>query len=450
MDKKTEKIKTRFAPSPTGHLHIGNVRTALFNYFFAKKNDGEFIIRVEDTDKVRSKKEYEEDMLKSLNWLGVEYGGDIWHQSKRKEKYKEYLNRLIEDNKAYISQETEGENKEVIRFKNPNKSVVFEDLIRGEVKFDTTELGNFIIARNINEPVYHLAVVIDDFESGISHVIRGEDHISNTPRQILIAEAIGAPLPTYAHLPLILGSDRSKLSKRKHGEFVSLNYYTKQGYLSEAIVNYLALLGWNPGGDEEIFTMQEIIKNFDISKVQKGGAIFNEERLQWINKEHLKKISSDGDIDEFKRRLERQGYDPNHLTKEILIKLWNEVRERISFYGEIDKMIEDGELDYYFEKPKLENDKLVWKKSTPEKTARHLDYLKETLEKIPDKSYNKDNVKNSIWEYAEKEGRGDVLWPLRYALSGKEKSPDPFTISEILGRKESIKRIENARKNIKD
>ena len=223
------KVITRFPPSPTGTLHIGNVRTALFNYFFARKNKGQFIVRVEDTDKARSKKEYELNMLESLKWLGLSRDGELWHQSERTDIYKKYLNKLIDEGKAYISQETEGENREVVRFKNPNKIVTFTDLIRGEISFDTTELKDFIIARNINEPVYHLSVVIDDFESNITHVIRGDDHVSNTPRQILIGEAIGAPRPIYAHLPLILAKDRSKLSKRKHGEAVSLDYYQKLG-----------------------------------------------------------------------------------------------------------------------------------------------------------------------------------------------------------------------------
>ncbi|MEX2013363.1 MAG: glutamate--tRNA ligase family protein [Parcubacteria group bacterium] len=282
-----QKIITRFPPSPTGSLHIGNVRTALFNYLFAKHGGGDFIVRVEDTDKTRSKKEYEENMFENLKWLGLEIDGEVWRQSERTDIYKKYLRKLIDENKAYISIETEGENREVVRLKNPNKVVTFNDLIRGEVSFDTTELGDFIIAKNIDEPLYHLAVVIDDFESGITHVIRGEDHISNTPRQILIQEAIGAPRPLYAHLPLILAQDRSKLSKRKHGESVSLDYYRLKGYSREAIINYLALLGWNPGTEQEIFTLEELIKVFDLSRVHKGGAIFDEKKLAWVNRKHF-------------------------------------------------------------------------------------------------------------------------------------------------------------------
>lgn len=286
-EKTAEKVVVRMAPSPTGPLHIGNVRTALFNYLFARKGEGDFIIRIEDTDKERSKKEYEREIFDSLEWLGLKADGEIWRQSERTDVYKKYLHQLIDEDKIYISEEPEGNNREVVRFRNPNKVVRFNDLVRGEIEFDTTELGDFIIARNINEPLYHLAVVVDDFESGVTHVIRGEDHISNTPRQILMQETIKAPRPMYAHLPLILAADKSKLSKRKHGESVSLNYYRQKGYLPEAITNYLALLGWNPGTEQEIFTLDELIREFDIMRVHKGGAIFDEKKLAWVNRKHF-------------------------------------------------------------------------------------------------------------------------------------------------------------------
>lgn len=422
------KIITRFPPSPTGPLHVGNVRTALFNYLFARQNGGDFVVRVEDTDRARSKKEYEEDMLENLIWLGMSRDGDLWHQSERTEVYKKYLNKLIEEDKAYISHETEGENREVVRFRNPNKRVSFEDLIRGQVEFDTTELGDFIIARNINEPVYHLAVVVDDHEAGVTHVVRGEDHISNTPRHILIQEAIGASRPIYAHLPLILAPDRSKLSKRKHGEKVSLNYYRSLGYLPEAIVNYFALLGWNPGTDQEIFTMDELIKEFDFSKIQKGGAIFDEKKLKWVNKEHIKRM--DREVlekilhDKIKSSFPEKDI-PNGLT-EILV-------ERIEVISDLDELIMAGELDYFFGKPGLDVQKICWKTETKENTVKHLEEVKKIIENNTD-----------VMAYAESVGKGNVLWPLRYSLSGKEKSPDPFTLLKILGKEEAISRIDKA------
>ncbi len=276
------------APSPTGKLHIGTARTALFNYLYAKQNGGKFILRIDDTDKERSTKEFEQNILDDLTWLGFSWD-EFYRQSERTDIYLDHLKKMIDSGHAYVSKEEvkeEGDRAEVIRLKNPNKKIAFDDLIRGQVEFDTTELGDIVIAKSLEEPLYHLTSVIDDALMGITHVIRGEDHISNTPRQILIQEAIGASRPIYAHLPLILASDRSKLSKRKHGESVALSYYREQGILPQSIINYLALLGWNPGTDQEVFTLDELIKTFDMKRVHKGGAIFDEKKLAWVNRKH--------------------------------------------------------------------------------------------------------------------------------------------------------------------
>ena len=235
MEKeKDKKVVTRFAPSPTGFMHMGSVRTALFCYLFARQNKGSFLLRIEDTDKLRSKKEFDDAIIDSMKWLGLEYDNAdaVPRSSKRGAMYRKYIEQLLQSGKAFVSKEEAveaGQRTEVIRFKNPNKIIKFTDLIRGEIEFDTTELGDFIIAKSLDEPVFHLAVAVDDFEMGITHIIRGEDHISNTPRHILIFEAIGAPRPIFAPLPLVLAPDKSKLSKRKHGEIVSHDYYKKLG-----------------------------------------------------------------------------------------------------------------------------------------------------------------------------------------------------------------------------
>jgi len=289
MQESKEKVIVRMAPSPTGNLHIGTARTALYNYLFAKQNGGKFILRMDDTDKERSTKDFETNIIEGLAWLGLNHD-ELFRQSEREEVYKKYLKQMIDSGHAYVSKEEpkeEGQRSEVIRLKNPNKKITFTDLVRGEVSFDTTELGDLIVAKSMEEPLYHLASVVDDLEMGITHVIRGEDGISNTPRQILIQEAIGAPRPVYAHLSLILASDRSKLSKRKHGEMVWIDTYKAKGYSAEAILNYLALLGWNPGTDEEIFTLEGLIKVFDITRVHKGGAMFDEKKLAWVNRKHF-------------------------------------------------------------------------------------------------------------------------------------------------------------------
>ena len=444
MKEKTNKIIARFPPSPTGWFHIGNARTALFNYFFVKHNGGELLFRLEDTDKERSKDEYADDIIAGLKWLGININFDkVYKQSEHSVVYRKYLEKIIAEGKAYVSKEEvkeEGQRAEVIRLKNPGKKVVFQDMIRGDVTVDTTELGDFIIAKSVDEPIYHFAVVVDDFEMGINHVIRGEDGIYNTPRQILIQEAIGAPRPIYAHMPFILNSDRSKLSKRQQGELVSLKYYREHGYLPEAMVNYLALCGWNPGDETEIMSMNEIIKKFDIMKVQKAGAIFNPEKLLWINKEYIKKLSKEKMIEEIINR-----FPENCRDKKIIEKIYPTITERINIFSDIDKMVVDGDIQYFFEQPKLSKEMIIWKKGgTLEQAKENLTLVVNILNEIAEDGFVLDFLKEKLMKIAEEKGKGNVLWPLRVALSGREKSPDPFTLLFLLGKVESIKRIKFA------
>jgi glutamyl-tRNA synthetase len=449
----SKTVVTRFPPSPTGLLQMGNVRTAIYNYLFARQHGGKFIFRIEDTDKERSKKEYEVELIKNLKWLGIEWDNETFvRQSERSEVYASYIKKMVENGSAYISKETPkeaGQRDEVIRFKNPNKVITFSDMVRDEISFDTTDLGDFVIAKSMTEPVYHLAVVIDDFEAGVTHVIRGEDHISNTPRQILIGDAIGAPRPIFAHLPLILDTDRSKLSKRKHGEKISLKYHIEQGFLPEGIVNYMALLGWNPGGTDEIFTLADLVKIFDISKVQKSGAIYNEEKLRWTNKEHLKKKpihSLQLEIEKWIKDSETFKNKKWKLTEEFSSKITPIVLDRISVYGDIPTMLENGEFDYFFEAPEYKAEELIWKDDKENKnTVMHLEEATRVLTTAAESNFsNSESVKELLWNYAEKKGKGSVLWPIRFALTGKMKSPDPFTIISILGKEESLARLKKA------
>ncbi len=435
------KIVTRFPPSPTGYLHIGRARTALFNYLFAKKHDGQMIFRLEDTDKERSKKEYEDIFIDSLNWLGIKWDNKVIEkQSERVEVYKKYLKKMIDEGKAYLSKEKiiegekAGQENEVVRFKNPNIKVTFTDLIRGDITIDTTDSEDFIIARNINEPLYHLSVVVDDFEMGITHVIRGEDGISNTPRQILIQKAIGAPQPIYGHLPLILAADRSKLSGR-HGA-VSVTEYRDKGYLPEALINYLALLGWNPGTEQEIFTMDDLIAQFEISKIQKAGAIFNLEKLNWVNRQYLEKLTDS----EYKEKSSR------FLPENISSGLFNLIREKIQYFAEIPELL-NGDLAFASGLPEYPKEALKWKQEKDLVNTK--EYLKNIIEILSSQNdFSKEAVKTSVWPMAEEKGKGNVLWPMRYALSGKEKSPDPFICSEILGKEETLKRLKFAHDSI--
>lgn len=431
------KVVTRFAPSPTGTLHIGGARTALFNYLFTKKTGGKMILRIDDTDSERSRVEFEKDILESLGWLSlIDEDTEIIHQSERGDIYKKYIEDLIAKDLAYVSdEEKDGKKSSVIRFRNRGEKITFSDLIRGEISFETSDLGDFVIAKAIDKPLYHLASVVDDHELGITHVIRGEDHISNTPRQILLTMAIrGNPLQ-YAHIPLILAPDKSKLSKR-HGALSTLEY-KKEGYLKEAIINFLALLGWSPQGlgldkkTEDILSLDDLVKYFDLSRVQKSGAIFNVEKLNWLNKEYLKEIPDKEFIDL------ANPYTPEKIIN-VLPKLVPLLKDRVEKLSDIKILTEEGEFDYLFESP-THNKELL-------KNTSFLNELTDILEKLDEGSFTQKHIKEAVWDFATEKGRGEVLWPMRVALTGKKKSPDPFIVSEHLGKEETIKRINEAAK----
>jgi len=432
-----EKIITRFAPSPTGFMHLGVYRTAIFSYLYAKKNGGSFVLRIEDTDKERSKKEYEENIIESLAWLGLEY--DVFYrQSEHLDTHKKYLEKMIKEGSAYVSKEIakdgSGVMKELVRFKNPNIDVTFHDEIKGDVTINTTDLGDFVIAKNLEEPLFHLVVVVDDFEAGITHVIRGEDHTSNTPRQILIQRAIGASTPIYAHLPLVLDTDKLKLSKRRGA--LPVIEYRKLGYLPQAILNGVAFVGWNPGTEQEIFTHDELVGAFDLKKVQKSPAVFNQEKLDWFNKEHMKKLSHE----ELKQNI--FFYLPEALQKEKLIPI---IADRISKWSDVDEMMKRGELDFFYKAPEYDKDKLIFKNSNKENTKKALEIAMKVLSDIEEYKFTQENIKNSLMLVAENMGsRGELLHPVRFCLSGLDKSPDPFIISEILGKNETLQRLQNA------
>lgn len=443
-------IVTRFAPSPTGMFHVGGIRSALYNYLFARKHGGVYILRCEDTDKKRSKKEYEDYFLEVFRWLGLEHD-EYYRQSERTDIYRSYLERLMAEGKAYLSKETPekaGDREEVIRFKNPGTDVTFDDVVLGTITFNTKELGDFVIARDLNEPIYHFAVVVDDFEMGVTHVIRGQEHVSNTARQILIQEAIGAPRPVYAHASIILNEERVKLSKRDPTVRPALEY-RDEGYLPDAILNFMALLGWNPGTDQELFTKDELIEAFTLERMQKPGAVFNPEKLEWINKEHMKRLTEEerlagllAVIPESIRTL--PGYSDAALAATMPILL-----ERITHFGQIRELAEQGEIQYLFAEPQIQSaESLIWKnlKGRPdaaELTRTHLRHAIDLI-KMHKGPWTAESLKETIWPYADAHGRGDVLWPIRYALSGRDRSPDPFQLLAVIGKDASIKRLQRA------
>lgn len=411
---------------------MGTYRTAVFAYLYARKMGGKFIVRIEDTDKERSKDEYKENILESLKWIGLEYD-ELYIQSEHVETHKKYLEQMIAQGDAYISKEEakdgSGVMRELVRFKNRGELVIFEDIVRGKIETDTTDLGDFILAKSLTEPLFHLAVVVDDHEEGVTHVIRGEDHIANTPRQILIARALNFPIPLYAHLPLVLADDRTKLSKRKGALAVAT--YKEQGYLPEALLNFMAFTGWNPGGEQEIFSKEELVSLFELSNVHKGGAIFNKEKLAWMNKEHMRRQSA-----EVQLKMVRPfflGY-----TEEVLQKLLPSIIDRISSYGEL-SAVEETEFRFFKNRPNLIAEKILWKNGTKEEAVTH---LKSVADLILYCDYSSPEViKAAVMPYAEEHGKGNVLWPLRVSLSGQDKSVDPFTICYVLGYDETKARI---------
>jgi glutamyl-tRNA synthetase len=349
---------------------------------------------------------------------------------------------MMDESKAYLSKEevvTEGQRAEVIRFKNPNKKITFNDLILGDITVNTTDLGDFVIAKDLNTPIYHTTSVIDDFDFGITHVIRGQEHTVNTIRQILIGEAIGASRPIYAHIPLILNSERAKLSKRDPLVLPAIEY-REMGYLPEAIINFLALIGWNPGNNQEFFTISELIEKFDLSKVQKGAGIFNPEKLDWLNREYIIRTPFEEQFSIFNLEFSKTKWKNSEKVKDrvFMEKIMKIMLDRMHRWGEVREEIGAGDYDYLFENPVLDKTKIMWKTQTPEKAKENLEKVLEIME-LPQNS-----IRGEVMKLAEKEGKGETLWPLRYALSGREKSPDPFTLIEILGVEETKKRIQNA------
>ncbi|MBI2050117.1 MAG: glutamate--tRNA ligase [Candidatus Staskawiczbacteria bacterium] len=503
---KVKKIRVRIAPSPTGPLHIGTARSALFNYLFAQKSKGIFVLRVEDTDLERSDLKWTQDIIEGLKWLGIEWqeGPDIdgkygpYKQSQRMDIYEKYLKKLLEEDKAYYcfcpedeleamrqEQMARGESphyngkcanlskKEsekflaerksfVIRFKIKNKKVKFEDLIRGKVEFNTGLFGDIVIAKNLKAPfLYNFTVVVDDYEMQISHVIRGEDHISNTPKQILLQEALDFYRPAYAHLPLILAPDRTKLSKR-HGAF-SIAEYKEQGYLPEALINFMVHLGWNSGTEKEIFVLSSLIKEFSLERVQKSGAIFNIKKLDFINSFYIREKTAEK-LTELclsyliSARLikERSGvYEILETKEEVLLATLQKIIK--AYRLRLKKLSEIAELTSFFFKGKLDYEKelLRWQQMSDLDIRDSLLASEKSLSQINPsvEEWNLDNLEEKlikkaidfslVKDYPQKD-RGYLLWPLRVALSGKPASASPFEIAEILGREKTIKRIKEA------
>jgi glutamyl-tRNA synthetase len=440
-------VITRIAPSPTGYLHFGLARTALYNFLLARKARGEFVLRIEDTDTARNRPEYEEDIREQLEWLGL-LPDRVYRQSDNAPRHRELLSKLIAEGTAYVSPEPAREDPsrtiEVIRLRNRGETVEFEDGIRGLISFDTTELKDFVIARTIDEPLFHFAVVVDDSDEGITHVIRGDDHISNTPRQILIQRALGVETPRYTHLPLILMPDKSKMSKRKHE--TSVKHYRESGVLAGALLNYIAHLGWTPPSGREILSLGEMVEEFELKQLHKSGAVFDVDKLRWYNREYLSRLDEATFASHALERLHMAlAARAVPFDEGIARKIQGMLRERVSVWSDIDHMAEEGEFDFFFRRPQPSRDELPGRGNDAATASRHLAKVHEILSGADSEMYSShERLKDTVWDYATAEGRGAVLWPMRYALSGKSKSPDPFTIAAAIGREETLARLKAA------
>ena len=456
-----KKVVTRFAPSPTGTLHIGGVRTALFNYVYAKQNDGLFLVRIEDTDRERSTKEFEQNILDNLSSIGLNPDEIPINQSERNDIYIKAAEKIIETGNAYwcdCSQETldemrkeqtaagkkpmydgrsrnlglERTDKTVLRLATPDDGeIVVKDLIRGDITFKNNELDDLILLRSDGTPTYHLCNVVDDFEQNVTTVIRGEDHISNTPRQIHIQNALGYPELEYAHLPLVLGTDKKRLSKRHAA--TNLEEYREKGYLDSAIINTLARLGWSKG-DEEVFYLNDLIKNFKIEEVQKAGAIFDITKLDWVNSQHLANLS----IDDFKSHitpfLKKIGIEiEDHPNLDLMINAMRSSDNTLSGIAE-------SLVPYFKDIPAFDTkaiDKFLFE------GAGILEDIMDILLKID--NWNETNIDSVLKTYQTEYNLSvpKVNQPIRIALTGSTKSPSLGLTLSIFGKEESIKRIQN-------
>lgn len=464
-------VRTRFAPSPTGFMHVGNVRTALFSWLYARKNGGQFVLRIEDTDKGREVEGAIGHIMESLKWLGISWdeGPDVdgphapYIQSARLPLYVEYAKKLIEKGYAYpdpyTQEELEALRKKAedekrpflfrehrpetfgvwdgtkpLRFKTPEiKRYAWHDLVRGDLTAGEEALDDFILIKVDGYPTYNFAHVVDDIEMKITHVMRGQEFISSTPKFLSLYDALGVTPPLFATMPPILGEGgNKKLGKRDGAK--DLLEYRSDGYLPEAMVNFLALIGWNPGDEREVLSVDELIAAFDIEKVQKSGGQFDEDKLLHINQEWMRKLSDEEYLNA--GAFEMTGDD--RLAKAIPL-----LKERARTFGEARAMLM-GELSCLFAEPTIDKALLVAKEPTdaPGATGQHLSALLTRIESLEPTSV--ESVKEALMPYADQEGRAAVLWPLRYALSGAERSPDPFTLIYILGTNVALSRIKKA------
>lgn len=462
-------VKVRFAPSPTGYLHIGSARTALFNWLYAKQTGGKFILRIEDTDVKRSTQEAVKAILEGMKWLGLDWDEGPYFQSERLNIYQRYALQLLEAGHAYYCYCTAEELKEKresgqdavyngncrelsqtqieqlekigrkpsVRFKVPTGITRMDDLLRGSREFDNQLFGDFIIIRSDGNPTYNFAVAVDDFEMGITHVIRGDDHLSNTPRQILLFETLGFDLPCFVHLPMIWGPDKTRLSKR-HGA-TSVTEYQMQGFLQEAIINYLALLGWGTSDSQQIFSRDELIAKFSINRINKNPSIFDLDKLKWMNSEYIKNLT----VNELVQRQIDWLLLTEKATSALSIDKFKEVvrlsQPRIRTLADF-----NWQADFFWANEVIYEQEALEQILKKPETAQILLTTKDNLSNIV--PFKSDSIEKCIRGLAEELDikTGEIIHPLRVALTGRKVSPGIFEVIEVLGKEKTLTRIDKA------
>ena len=463
-------IRVRFAPSPTGQLHLGGARTALFNWLYAQHHGGEFFLRIEDTDRDRSKEEYTGQIIDSLNWLGLQWSEPLLFQSERTGAYKNAIQKLLDNGAAYrcflTREELDQARKEAqakggdfrvpktyrdmplqdqkrllnagqtftLRLKIPPGKTLFKDHIYGAITVNNEEIDDFIIARSDGTPTYNFTVVVDDHTMGISHVIRGEDHISNTPKQLLIYGSLGYPVPEFAHLPMILGPDKKRLSKR-HGA-AGIQEFRDAGYAADALLNYLVMLGWNPGTEQELFTREEMVAQFAIRKVQKKGAVYDEKKLHWIAGQHLARVSEDEILQSIRSE------EPNwqrHAKDEYIHHILKLMKIRAKTFNELKDM-----TGYFFSDPVTFDQEAAAKRWKDKSLNKLIDNYVQRLENIA--NWSAADLEKVLRATAEDMAvsAAKLIHPVRLAVSGQSEGPGLFELLELLGKMTCIRRLRKA------
>lgn len=488
----TDNIRVRFAPSPTGDLHIGGVRTALFNWLYARHNKGQFIMRIEDTDNVRSTEASTKQILKALEWVGLNWdegprrGGNRgpYFQSKRNDYYQKALEYLLENNRAYycyctpeeveeLKKEAEKESgqplypgrcrelssdeekkfkeedrKPVVRLKTPDTGyTIVKDIVRGKVSFDNSLQEDLIIVKSNGKPTYNFACVVDDYQMGITHIIRAEEHLSNTPKQLMLYQALDYKIPEFAHVPMILAPDRSKLSKR-HGA-TSVDEFKEEGYLAEALLNYLLLLGWSPGNNQEIMPLETAVNKFSLTDVSKTPAVYDTKKLTWMNSQYMNKLPLDKIVDRAIPFIKKADFYSDELLnntakKDRLFKIIDVVRKKSKTITElIDRM------SYFYNEINSYDEKGVRKHFAKEDTIAILENNIDCLKRVT--PFNREKIEEIYRQRSEELGvkAARMIHTTRLALSGRTFGPGLFTLVELIGRDKSIKRLENALEYVK-